>query len=258
MRYNRNNFALSTIDQVMNSPVKAVILDMDGVITRTAKLHAKAWNEMFDRYNQRRKNKNKEPFNPFDIGFDYPEYLDGVPRYDGVQAFLLSRNIDLPFGSEDDEPGEETICGLGNWKNELFHEFLRNEGVEVYEDAVEKVKKWKEKGLKTALISASKNSKLALESAGLSYLFDICIDGVTSIKKKLKGKPDPDIFIEAAKELGVNPSETAILEDSLAGIKAGVDGKFKIVVGVARNNNEDRLLKAGAHVAVNDLNKLDF
>lgn len=242
----------------MDLPVKAVILDMDGVITRTATLHAKAWNEMFDRYNLRREKKNQETFKPFDIGFDYPEYLDGVARYDGVKSFLASRNIDLSFGSEDDEPGDETICGLGNWKNELFHELLHREGVEVYEDAVKKVKEWKDKGLKTALISASKNSKLALESAGLSYLFDVCIDGIVSMKRNLKSKPSPEIFLEAARELGVDPSEAVIIEDSLAGIKAGVDGKFQKVIGVARNNNEERLKKQGAHVAVNDLTKLDF
>src|SRR5690606_13312809 len=138
---------------------------------------------------------------PFDVAFDYPEYLDGVSRYDGVKAFLESRNINLPFGSEDDEPGDETICGLGNWKNDLFHEALRREGVEVYADAVKKVKEWKDKGMKTGLISASKNSKLALESAGLSYLFDVCIDGIVSMKRSLRSKPSPDIFLEAAIEL---------------------------------------------------------
>jgi trehalose 6-phosphate phosphatase len=242
----------------MGTPLKAVILDMDGVITQTATFHARAWKEMFDRYNQRRKNKGKNTFADFDIVEDYPEHLDGVPRYEGVVAFLNSREIKLSYGSEDDEPGEETVCGLGNWKNELFHEYLKREGVEVYEDAVEKVKEWKQKGLKTALISSSKNSKLALESAGLTHLFDVCIDGIVSIKRNLKGKPEPDIFLEAAKDLNVLPGEAAILEDSLAGIKAGLAGNFKIVVGVARNNNEKQLLDRGAHVAVDDIRKLDF
>jgi trehalose 6-phosphate phosphatase len=242
----------------MGASIKAVILDMDGVITQTATLHAKAWKEMFDRYNQRRRKGGKEPFKDFDTAKDYPEYLDGVPRYDGVVAFLDSRGIVLSYGSDDDEPDEETVCGLGNWKNELFHEYLKNEGVEVYEDAVEKVKEWKKKGMKTALISSSKNSKLALESAGLTYLFDVCIDGISSIKRKLKGKPEPDIFLEAAKDLNVSPSESAIMEDSLAGIKAGLAGNFKIVVGIARNKNEQQLLDRGAHIAVDDMRKLDF
>ncbi len=242
----------------MESPVKAVILDMDGVITQTAKLHSKAWKEMFDRYNHRRENKGQEKYSDFDLREDYSEHVDGVPRYKGVEAFLTSRNITLTYGNEDDEPGEETICGLGNWKNELFHEYLKREGVEVYEDAVEKVKEWKAKGLKTALISSSKNSKLALESAGLTELFDVCIDGIVSIKRKLKGKPDPDIFLEAARELNVTPDEAAIVEDSLAGIKAGIDGKFKIVIGVARNNNEEQLKSRGAHIAVNNLRLLHF
>jgi trehalose 6-phosphate phosphatase len=242
----------------MGSPIKAVILDMDGVVTQTAKLHARAWKEMFDRYNLRRKNKGRDGFDDFIIIKDYPEYVDGVPRYAGVEAFLDSRNIKLTYGSEDDEPGEETICGLGNWKNELFHEYLKREGVEVYEDAVDKVKEWKKKGLKTALISSSKNSKLALESAGLTHLFDVCIDGIGSIKRKLKGKPDPDIFLAAAQDLQVLPKDTAILEDSLAGIKAGIKGNFKLVIGIARTGNEEQLINCGAHQAVNDIRKLDF
>lgn len=242
----------------MEAQIKAVILDMDGVITQTARLHAKAWKEMFDRYNMRRRRKGKEPFRDFVTETDYPEHLDGVPRYSGVEAFLNSRGIKLEQGDEDDEPGEETICGLGNWKNELFHEYLQREGVEVYQDAVTKVEEWKNNGIKTALISSSKNLKLALQSAGLSHLFDVCIDGISSIKRKLKGKPEPDIFLEAAKELQVSPHETAILEDSLAGILAGLRGNFKIVVGVARNNNEEQLLQRGAHIAVNDIRKLEF
>ena len=242
----------------MQAQLKAVILDMDGVLTQTARLHAKAWKEMFDRYNQRRINSGKEGFAAFTFDDDYPEYVDGVPRYDGVKAFLSSRNIELPYGSDDNGPGKETICGLGNWKNELFHEMLINQRVEIYRDAVSKVEEWRAKGLKTAVISASKNCRMVLQSAGIAHLFDARIDGVISQERNLRGKPDPDIFLEAARELGVKPEEAAILEDSLAGVEAGIKGNFRTVVGVARSNNEERLKKRGAHIALSDLKKLEL
>lgn len=236
---------------------EAVILDLDGVVTRTATIHALAWKKIFDEYNELRASRGEERFAPFEIAVDYPRYVDGKPRYDGVRSFLASRGIELPEGSPEDGPGEVTVCGLGNRKNQLYNEMLEAGGVEVFEDTVAQVRAWRDMGLKTAIVSSSKNCAQVLRVAGLTDLFDVRVDGVVSARLGLSGKPEPDIFLEAAKRLGVSPERSAVLEDAVAGVQAGAAGGFGWVIGVDRGDAREALLANGAETVVSDLRELE-
>ncbi len=235
----------------------AVILDLDGVITRTAALHAKAWEQMFHEFLDQWMKDHDETVGQIKIDEDYPEYIDGKPRYDGVRSFLESRGIDLPEGSQGDSPEKRTICGLGNRKNNLFHEKMEKEGVHVYEDTIGEIKIWKRQGLKIGVISASKNCKDILEIAGIIDLFDTRVDGVVAEEQDLNGKPAPDVFIQAAKNLNVEPKNSVIVEDALAGIQAGKKGEFGFLIGIARNIDADSLYKEGADLVVQTLGDLE-
>lgn len=232
---------------------KAVILDMDGVITQTARVHARAWKTVFDEFLEKRQGKS---YQPFDRDHDYRQYVDGKPRYDGVRSFLASRGIELPEGREDDKPDRETVCGLGNRKNELFQEVLQRDGVLAYEDAVEQIDKWKGAGLKVAVISSSRNCEEILKAANLLDVFDAKVDGKDSDRLGLKGKPEPDIFLHAAEQLGVDSWEAVVIEDAIAGVEAGRNGRFGLVVGVARDGEGSDLQQAGADRIVRDLREL--
>lgn len=232
---------------------KAVILDLDGVITRTADLHARAWKRMFDDY----LSKHTEGQPPFDIQDDYREYIDGKPRYDGVRSFLKSRDLVLPNGAPDDPPGKETVCGLGNRKNEIFHALLDREGVETFDDAVEQLAAWQHQKVKTAVVSSSRNCVPVLRAAGLEHLFDAKVDGVDADELGLEGKPAPDIFIEAAARLGVEPAEAVVVEDAIAGVRAGRAGNFGMIVGVVRGQNDTALHAHGADAVVRDLRRIE-
>lgn len=236
--------------------IKAVILDMDGVVTQTAKLHARAWKQMFDEYLRRRAESGGESHESFDIEADYRTYVDGKPRYDGVRSFLQSRGIDLPEGGKDDDAAAETICGLGNRKNRLFHELLQRDGVELYEDTREQIANWRRGGRKVAVISSSRNCEAVLKAAGILELFDVKVDGNDIDRLQLKGKPEPDMFLHAARQSGVEPAAALIAEDALAGVAAGKAGGFALVVGVDRNGGADRLSQAGADLVVSDLREL--
>ena len=238
------------------NPIKAAIFDLDGVITQTATLHAKSWKRMFDAYNENRGKNGEKQFREFSVEDDYPEYLDGMPRYDGVENFLKSRDIQLPRGAEDDDPEKETICGLGNWKNQLFHKILKEEKVDYFEDNVSVIREWKDQGIRIAVISSSKNCKQILEATGLEDLFEVRVDGVVSKERNIKGKPAPDIFLEAARELGVEPSEALIVEDSRAGVKAGKEGGFQRVIGIAGKDQEETMKKHGATEVVQSMKEV--
>lgn len=239
------------------SKIKAAILDLDGVITQTASIHAKAWKKLFDQYNQQRNDEGKTTYNEFTIEEDYKKYLDGKPRYEGVKSFLQAKGIELPYGDAKDSPQEETICGLGNRKNEFFQSALEEEGVAPFPDTIEKVKEWKSKGLKVAVISSSKNCKPVLEKAGIIDLFDAIVDGVESQKRNIKGKPAPDIFLEAAKELQVDSQQAFIVEDAIAGVQAGQKGDFAFVVGMEKDEHQHKKLKEnGADKVVSSLKEL--
>ncbi len=239
------------------SECDAVIFDLDGVITDTASVHASAWKQLFDQYLLQRAEREGGEFRPFDIGDDYKRYVDGKPRYDGVRSFLESRGIELEEGSPEDEPDRESICGLGNRKNERFLERLREEGVKRFEDAVRFIGRLHEAGIRTAVISASKNARHVLEKAGVMDLFEARVDGAVAVREGLKGKPAPDVFFEAARLLGVVRERAAIAEDAIAGVEAGHAGAFRWVIGVARSGSGEQLRRAGANVVVSDFSEID-
>ncbi|WP_143960500.1 HAD family hydrolase [Litoribacter populi] len=240
----------------MKKKIIAAIFDLDGVLTRTAAQHAKAWKQLFDAYNERRKSEGEQPFEDFSIEQDYPKYIDGIPRYDGIRNFLRSRNIELSEGNDSDKPSELTISGLGNKKNEFFLKVIEEEGVEVFEKNIEQIKKWKSEGIKTAVISSSKNCKQILEVTGIEDLFEVRVDGVVSQERNIKGKPEPDIFLEAARELEVSPKDSMIVEDAIAGVQAGKVGGFGLVVGIVNGASKIELLDNGADVAVENLTQV--
>ena len=232
----------------------AILFDLDGVVTRTAKVHAESWKHLFDEYLQQR--SKGSDWEPFVIERDYRRYVDGKPRYEGVRSFLESRGIELPYGTPEDSPGEETVCGLGNRKNLYFNEQLKNEGVSVYDSSIALIELLREKGFKTAVVTSSKNCVSVLKAANIENLFDVRVDGTHIQNEGLKGKPEPDIFLKAAKELGVEPERAVVFEDAESGVAAGKKGGFGLVIGVDRTGNSDRLLEQGAHRVVTDLSQV--
>ncbi len=240
-----------------NHIVQAVIFDLDGVITKTATVHSHAWKKMFDDYLLEKYEKAGEPFKAF-TQEDYLAYVDGKPRYDGVKSFLESRNIDIPFGSPEDTPDRETICGLGNKKNDAFNEVLRHEGVEVYPSTVKLMKQLHREKIRVGVASSSKNCEAVLEAAGLSHLVETRVDGVVSAEMGLKGKPAPDIFLTAAKNLGCDYHYSVVVEDAVSGVAAGKNGNFGLVLGVARENNKPGLWANGADKVVEDLEEISI
>jgi beta-phosphoglucomutase family hydrolase len=238
------------------SGVTACLFDLDGVLTRTATVHAAAWKQMFDEFLELWSTRTGQKFVPFDAGADYDNYVDGRPRLEGTRGFLRSRGIDLPDGSPDDPPGELTVNGLSNHKNDLVLRLLREGGVEVYEGSVRYVHAVRDAGLGTAVVSSSANTAEVLEAAGISHLFDARIDGVVAAERHLAGKPAPDGFLAGATALGVGPDSAAVFEDALAGVEAGRAGGFALVVGVDRVGQADELRRHGADVVVGDLSEL--
>ncbi|MBW6480313.1 MAG: trehalose-phosphatase [Bacteroidales bacterium] len=236
--------------------IEALIFDLDGVITQTRKTHKKAWKESFDIFFIRREPESGRQESMTED--DYQQYIDGKPRYDGVGSFLESRSIKLPLGNPDDEPGIETICAVGNLKNIMFNEIVEREGVETYQDAIAKLRDWKKQGIKTAIVSSSKNCKKIIEVAGIADLFDTRVDGLVSAEIGLKGKPDPDIFTEAARRLGVRPENSVVFEDAISGVQAGQKGYFGLVVGVNRFNIKQALLDNGADITIDTFDELDL
>lgn len=233
--------------------IDAVLFDLDGVVTNTATLHIAAWKKLFDSYLTIRSGRAYAPFLPFDVEADYQQYVDGKPRNEGITSFLESRGIVLPYGAPNDTVDQETVCGLGNRKNVIFHELLHRQGVQVFETSVALIRTLKARGVKIAVVSSSKNCAAVLAAASLSDLFDTRVDGVESARLNLAGKPAPDTFLEAARRLGVAPARTAVVEDAIAGIQAGRNGKFGLVIGVARTGDRAVLLEHGADIVVEDL-----
>ncbi len=226
---------------------------MDGVITDTARVHANAWKQMFDEFLQK---KEGTGFLPLDIDKDYKQYIDGISRLDGIRGFVRSRDIHLPEGSPEDGPELDTVHGLGKRKNDILLELIQKEGVEVFPDTLEMVKKWKGEGIKLAVISASRNCRFILSAAGILDLFDVRVDGEISKKQHLKGKPEPDIFLKAMEQLKSGLHDTIVIEDAIAGVKAANTGNFSMVVGVARNGEKDALYEAGADMVVEKLTEI--
>lgn len=236
----------------------AVIFDLDGVITQTALVHSQAWKQMFDGYLREREAKYGEPFSEFSHQNDYLPYVDGKPRYNGVQSFLESRKIHLPFGDPSDPAEKETICGIGNRKNIAFNDILKEQGVKVYPSTVELIHTLKDKGIHVGVASSSKNCEQVLEAAGLAGLVEVRIDGVVSAALGLNGKPAPDIFTTAADRLGADYDRTVVVEDAVSGVAAGKAGNFGLVLGIAREENTQELFIGGADVVVNDIDEIGF
>jgi alpha,alpha-trehalase len=234
----------------------AVLFDMDGVLTMTMKIHAACWKRMFDDYLQQRASDRGDQFSPFEVATDYKAYVDGKLRYDGVQAFLASRGIELPYGSPMDDPTQETVCGLGNRKDRMVNELISSEGVEVLEGAIELVKAVRAAGISTAVVSASKNCAMILDVAGIGPLFDCVVDGHVAANRGLAGKPAPDTFLAAASELGVEPARAVVIEDAISGVAAGRAGGFALVVGIDHHGDKTALRESGADIVVESLLEL--
>jgi beta-phosphoglucomutase family hydrolase len=234
----------------------AVLFDLDGVITNTATLHAICWKQMFDEYLRERAEQKGEAFRPFDLATDYRLYVDGEPRFDGVRDFLRSRRIQLPEGSPDDPADVETVHGLGNRKNELVNRAIAEVGVEPYAGTVQFIHQLRRDGFKIAVVTSSQNCDAVLRAAKLDDLFEVRVDGNLIQARRLAGKPAPDTFLIAAKQLGAEPIRTVVIEDAISGVEAGSNGKFGLVIGVARKGNAEELKRHGAHLVVDDLGEL--
>jgi beta-phosphoglucomutase family hydrolase len=233
----------------------AVLFDMDGVLTATAKVHAASWKKMFDGFLKKRAAETGQPCKPFDIKTDYKLYVDGKLRDEGVRSFLESRSIKLPFGEAGDPPERETVSGLGNRKNELVNKIIETEGVDIYEGSIALVRLLRQEGIKTAVVSASKNCETVLNVTGITDLFDVMVDGNVAARLGLPGKPAPDTFLQAAKMLDTEPQRAVVVEDAISGVQAGRAGNFGLVIGVDRHGEPDSLKNNGADIVVDDLDK---
>lgn len=231
----------------------AVLFDLDGVLTSTAGVHAAAWKETFDEALPRLAPADQEPF---DVRREYRDFVDGRPRYEGVATFLSSRGIQLPRGDPTDPPGFDTVCAIGNLKNERLKSVLARGAIEAFPGSLALLAHLARLGLRQAVVSASANAASVLSAAGLLDRFDVRVDGVVTREMGLAGKPAPDTFLEAAHRLGTAPASTVVVEDAVAGVQAGVAGGFGAVIGVDRHSNPTPLRDAGADVIVADLGEL--
>ena len=246
---------------------EAVLFDLDGVLTATARLHATSWKRMFDAFlgergtvgsagREGKGNAGRETGGPTGGPFekrDYARYVDGRPRYDGVRAFLASRGMTLSDGEPSDAPGHGTVCALGNRKNALFHELLATEGVETYDGSLAVVRHLQANGVRRAVVSSSRGCREILDAAGIADLFELRVDGLTAEAEGLAGKPAPDMFVHAAQTLGIEPARAAVVEDAIAGVQAARAGGFGLVVAIDRTGAPQELAAAGADVVVTDL-----
>ncbi|HEX5643865.1 MAG TPA: beta-phosphoglucomutase family hydrolase [Thermoleophilia bacterium] len=246
---------------IPKSRYDAVIFDLDGVVTQTAAVHAAAWKRLFDAYlAERAARAGTGPggapdaaLRPFDRDADYARYVDGKPRYDGVRDFLASRGIELPMGDPSDPPEQETVCGLGNGKNAFFNDEVKEHGVKTFPSTIELVHQLRDAGVKVGLMSSSKNTAMVLDATGTTDLFEVRVDGVVAAEVGLPGKPDPAMYLETARRLGVEAARSVVVEDALSGVEAGRRGGFGLVIGVDRLGPAAALAEAGADVVVDDL-----
>jgi beta-phosphoglucomutase family hydrolase len=234
----------------------AVLFDLDGVLTDTASIHSRAWKTVFDDYLSRGAAAEETAFVPFDIESDYRRHVDGRPRFEGVDTFLRSRGIELPWGRHDDPAGDASVCAVGNRKNDLVGTILRDEGVEVYPGSLALLKRLVAEGMPMAVVTSSANAGAVLAAGGISDMFDVRVDGNVAARLGLRGKPHPDPFLEAASQLGVEPGNAVVIEDALSGVQAGRAGNFGLVVGVDRHGDAAALKRAGADIVVADLAEL--
>jgi len=241
---------------ILPDTISACLFDLDGVLTRTAKVHAAAWKQMFDAFLRERSRESGDEVRPFELPGDYARHVDGRLRLDGVRAFLAARGIELPEGSADDPPSAQTVHGLAARKNDLVLELIERDGVDVYEGSVRFARAARSAGLRRAVVSASRNCRSVLAAAGIEDLFEVRVDGVVAAAAGLRGKPAPDTFLAAAEALDADPANCAVFEDALAGVEAGRAGAFGWVVGVDRTGNAPMLREHGADIVVTDLDEL--
>jgi beta-phosphoglucomutase family hydrolase len=221
---------------------RAVLFDLDGVITPTAEIHEHAWGELFAAYDF--------------TAADYLEHIDGKPRYDGVRSFLASRAVILPDGDPGDPPGDGTVCALGNRKNALFNTILERDGIAPYPGSQATLDLLAELAVPCAIVSSSKNAVPVLEAAGLASRFEVVVDGIVAAELGLDGKPAPDGYLLAAERLGLDPARTVVVEDAVSGVAAGASGGFAVTIGVDRGAGHATLLANGATFVVDDLSEL--
>jgi beta-phosphoglucomutase family hydrolase len=264
----------STRVSIEKSRYDAVIFDLDGVVTQTAAVHAAAWKRLFDAYLAERAARtgaspggagdtaggandaagsSPDALRPFDLEADYRLYVDGKPRYDGVRDFLAARGIELPMGDPSDPPERETVCGLGNRKNEFFNAEVREHGVKTFPSTIELIHQLQAAAIRVGLMSSSKNTAMVLDVTGTTDLFEVRVDGVVAEKVGLPGKPDPAMYLETARRLGVDAARSVVVEDALSGVEAGRRGGFGLVIGVDRLGQAAELAEGGADVVVDDL-----
>jgi len=246
----------SETQRVSRDDYDAVLFDLDGVVTDTASIHARCWKQMFDEYLRRRASQRAEAFRPFDLVTDYRLYVDGKPRFDGVRDFLASRMIQLPEGNPEDSAEVETVCGLGNRKDDLVNQVIADVGVQPYDGTVRFIHHLRRSGFKIAVVTSSQNCTAVLKAVKLDDFFEVRVDGNTIQTQRLAGKPAPDTFLIAARLLGVEPIRTVVIEDAISGVQAGISGKFGLVIGIARKGNFEELKRHGAHLVVEDLAEL--
>jgi alpha,alpha-trehalase len=236
----------------------AAVFDLDGVVTFTARVHAAAWQQLFDAYLQARAQRFGGHYVPFDPEGDYRAFVDGKPRYDGVRSFLASRGVRLDEGTPGDPPERETVCGLGNRKNDLFNARVHELGVDVDWECVRFIRELRQRGVKAGLASSSRNAVPILERVDLLDLFDAVVDGLVSERLHLRGKPQPDIFLHCLRELpGTHePTRAMVVEDAISGVQAGRAGGFGLVLGVDRHNDAPALLEHGATCVVREFREI--
>lgn len=236
--------------------IDAVLFDLDGVLTDTASLHAEAWKQMFDAFLERWCEVHDHPFQPFRIESDYLQYVDGKPRLEGVASFLESRRIVLPDGAAEDDAEQDTINGLARAKNELVLGMIDEAGVTPFEGSIRFVEWVRDQGVRTAVVSSSRNAGQVLAAAGIDHLFEDRVDGLVASEMGLPGKPAPDTFVECAMRLDTTPDRAVVVEDAIVGVQAGRLGQFALVIGVDRGDDAARLEEEGADIVVDDLGDL--
>jgi HAD superfamily hydrolase (TIGR01509 family) len=241
----------------MRNDPEAIIFDLDGVITFTARVHAAAWKQLFDEFLKARSVRLHQPYREFTLERDYLTYVDGKPRYDGVASFLDSRGISIPRGNPSDPSTAQTVCGLGNRKDNLFNEKVQQSGVDVDQDAVRFVRELRKRGIRVGLASSSRNAVPVLERVGVRDLFDAIVDGVVSDRLHLRGKPEPDIFLHCLSQLTspAHPAKAGIAEDAVSGVIAGRRGRFALVLGVDRHHT-GALEQHGANWVIDDFSEI--
>lgn len=218
-----------------------MLFDLDGVVTPTARIHERAWADLFAEYD----------FTPD----DYLASVDGRPRYDGVQTFLRSRGVELPWGDPSDPPGDATVCAMGNRKNDSFNAVLERDGIAPYPGTMVVIDALDAAGVPSAIVSSSRNARAVLAAAEITDRFVTVVDGTTAAEEHLAGKPDPAMFLAAAAHVDVDPARCIVVEDATSGVAAGAAGGFSLVVGIDRGGNRESLLAAGADLVVDDLDE---